>query len=191
MLCAGTSAFLVRGSMPPCRLRRNFWKFDYEVVHSEVYLNKYVVSIAPFSTRPACPGCSQNRPLSITYKLKHRKLLFFVFFNFSSIFPEGSADPICPYVRTPMALWSRLSVLLKTTQQSSSAAHSATDLFRWAYKIRAETANAPSPVITDRVCDRLSAFDDTTARATAPTIHCSRDRPSSYVATRKRVVRRY
>jgi len=65
-----------------------------------------------------------------------------------------------------MAMWSRLSVLLKTTQQSSSAAHSATDfvdLFRWAYKIRTETANAPSPVITDRVCDRLSAFDDTTA----------------------------
>jgi len=46
---------LVRGSMPPCRLkRRKFWKFDYEVVHAEVYLNKYVVSIAPFST-PACP----------------------------------------------------------------------------------------------------------------------------------------
>jgi len=32
---------LVRGSMPPCRLRRrNFWKFDYEIVHFEVYLNK-------------------------------------------------------------------------------------------------------------------------------------------------------
>jgi len=50
----------VRRSMPPCRLRRR--KFDYEMMHSEVYLNKYVVSIAPFST-PACPGCSQN----ITY----------------------------------------------------------------------------------------------------------------------------
>ena len=25
----------------------------------EVYLNKYVVSVAPFST-PACPDCSQN-----------------------------------------------------------------------------------------------------------------------------------
>ena len=24
-------------------------------------------------------------------------------FNFSSIFPGGSGDPICPYVRTPMA----------------------------------------------------------------------------------------
>jgi len=23
-------------------------------------------------------------------------------FNFSSIFPGGSADPICPYVRTPV-----------------------------------------------------------------------------------------
>ena len=53
---------LVGGSMSPCRLRRRkFWKFDYwyEIVHSEVYLNKYVVSIAPFST-PACPDCSQN-----------------------------------------------------------------------------------------------------------------------------------
>ena len=37
--------------MPPCRLRRRkFWKSDHEMVHSEVYLNKYVVSIAPFST---------------------------------------------------------------------------------------------------------------------------------------------
>ena len=26
----------------------------------------------------------------------------FSLFNFSSIFPWGSADPICPYVRTPM-----------------------------------------------------------------------------------------
>jgi len=26
----------------------------------------------------------------------------FLLFNFSSIFPGGSADPICPYVRTPM-----------------------------------------------------------------------------------------
>jgi len=34
-------------------------KFDYGMVHSEVYLNKCVVSIAPFST-PACPDCSQN-----------------------------------------------------------------------------------------------------------------------------------
>ena len=32
---------LVRGSMPPCRpRRRKFRKFDYEMVHSEVYLNK-------------------------------------------------------------------------------------------------------------------------------------------------------
>ena len=36
-----------------------------------------------------------------------RKLLFCMFslFNFSSIFPGGSADPICPYVRTHIALW--------------------------------------------------------------------------------------
>jgi len=44
---------LVRGSMPRCRLRRlKFLKFDYEMVHSEVYLNKYVVSIAPFTSPP-------------------------------------------------------------------------------------------------------------------------------------------
>jgi len=54
---SGTSAgFCLGGSMPPCLRRR---KFDYEMVHSEVYLNKYVVSIAPFIT-PACPECSQN-----------------------------------------------------------------------------------------------------------------------------------
>jgi len=59
-----TSAwFWLGASMPAYRLRRRkFWKFDYEMVHSEVgplYLNKYVVSIAPFST-PDCPDCSQN-----------------------------------------------------------------------------------------------------------------------------------
>ena len=44
--------------MPP-EAKKILGKFDYEMVHSEVYLNKYVVSIAPFST-PACPDCSQN-----------------------------------------------------------------------------------------------------------------------------------
>ena len=82
----GSAGFLLGGLMPLCRLRRRtFWKFDYEMVHSEVYLNKYVVSIAPFSTT--------------AFKI-FRKLLFCVcsLFNFSSIFPGGSADPICPYV---------------------------------------------------------------------------------------------
>ena len=55
--CTDVRRILVRVSMPPCRLRRR--KFDYEMVHSGVYLNKYVVSIAPFST-PAWPDCSQN-----------------------------------------------------------------------------------------------------------------------------------
>jgi len=52
------------------------------MVHSEVYLNKYVVSIAPFST-PACPDCSQN----ITDK--HG---MFSLFNFSSIFPGAGVS---------------------------------------------------------------------------------------------------
>ena len=57
-----SAGFWLGGSMPPCRLMlRKFRKFDYEMVHSEVglYLNKCVVSIAPFST-PAYPDCSQN-----------------------------------------------------------------------------------------------------------------------------------
>ena len=67
--------------MPPCRLRRRkFWKFDYKMVHSEVYLNKYVVSIAPFSHPTHSEIC----------------FLHVFAFNFSSIFPGGSADPICP-----------------------------------------------------------------------------------------------
>ena len=58
--CRNVRRILVRGSMPSCRLRRRkFRKFDYKMVHSEVYLNKYVVSKAPFST-PACPNCSEN-----------------------------------------------------------------------------------------------------------------------------------
>ena len=56
IMVTGTSAGFL-GSIPPCCLRRR--KFDYEMVHPEVYLNKYVVSIAPFSTL-ACPDCSRN-----------------------------------------------------------------------------------------------------------------------------------
>ena len=73
--------------MPPCRLRQNFGKFDCEMVHSVVYLNKYVVSIATFST-PACPDCS-------VFSCS-RLLIFHPFFQ------GGSVDPICPYVWTPM-----------------------------------------------------------------------------------------
>ena len=94
----GSKGFWLGGSMPPCRLRRRkFWKFDYEmeVVHSEVYLNKYVVSIAPFST-PACSGCSQNNLF--------RKLVFFACFRFLifySFFPEGQLTPFAPMCGRP------------------------------------------------------------------------------------------
>jgi len=47
----------VNAHFPP-EAKKFFLKFDYEMVHSEVYLNKYVVGIAPFST-PAGPDCSQ------------------------------------------------------------------------------------------------------------------------------------
>ena len=51
---------LVEGVIAPLPLEtKKILKIYYKMVHSEVYLNKYVVSIAPFST-PACPDCSQN-----------------------------------------------------------------------------------------------------------------------------------
>jgi len=40
---------VVRGSVPPCRLRRRkFWKFDYEMVHSEVLKNALVLHVFAF-----------------------------------------------------------------------------------------------------------------------------------------------
>jgi len=67
-------------SMPPCRLRRR--KFDYEMVHSEVYLDKYVVSIAPFSPPP------------------FRKLLFSACFRFLIFHPfsKGGGGQLTPFV---------------------------------------------------------------------------------------------
>ena len=55
------------------------------MVHSEVYLNKYVANIAPFS------------PLQ-----KTALLACFRFLIFRPFFHGGSAYPICPYVWTPM-----------------------------------------------------------------------------------------
>ena len=88
---------LVRGSMPPCRLRRRkFRKFDFEIVHSEVYLNKYVVCIAPFST-PACHDCSQKYNINI----ENCPVCMFPLFNFSSIFPGGQLTPFAPMCGRP------------------------------------------------------------------------------------------
>ena len=66
------------------------------MVHSEVYLNKYVVSIAPFST-PVCPDYSQKIQKTALFEC-FRFLIFHPFFQRRG----GSADPICPYVWTPM-----------------------------------------------------------------------------------------
>jgi len=61
-------------------------------------LSEYIYEIAPFYT-PACSDCSQN----ITSTEKTALFCMCSLFNFSSIFPGGgAADPICPYVRTPM-----------------------------------------------------------------------------------------
>lgn len=92
------------------------------------------------------------------------------------------------------ALWSKLNVLLKTTQQSSPVAHSATDFadfFRSKVgKIRAETAQAPSPSIIERHCQKLSVLEDVTADeivrliGKAPTKHCSLDPAPTWLIKR-------
>jgi len=72
------------------------------MVHSEVYLNKYVVSIAPFST-PECSQMSNNnnnnhqldqpvitRITSAPPAIQKTALFcMYSLFNFSSIFPGG------------------------------------------------------------------------------------------------------
>ena len=84
---------------PPCRLRRrNSWQFDYEMVHSEVYLNKYLVSIAPFST-PACPDCSQKYNISLN--IENCSFCMFSIFNFSFIFRGDQLTPFAPMCGCP------------------------------------------------------------------------------------------
>ena len=51
MTARNVRRILVRGINAPLPPEaKKMLKIDYEMVHTEVYLNKYVVSIAPFST---------------------------------------------------------------------------------------------------------------------------------------------
>jgi len=85
----------------------------------------------------------------------------------------------------PKALWSKVNVLLRTPQASTSTAHSADDFAEFfrskVDKIRQATAGAPPPVIADRSCISMSAFDVVTPDeitrivSKAPAKHCSLD----------------
>ena len=77
------------------------------MVHSEVYLNKYVVIIVLFST-PAYPDCCQN----IYINIENCSFLHIFALSFFIHFSQGSADPICPYVRTP----TKTPVSFRTTE---------------------------------------------------------------------------
>jgi len=112
----GARRILVRGSMPPCRLRRRtFWKFEEGYSRRMVMINNNNNNNHHQLDQPVITRITSPPPL-------FRKLLFCMFslFNFSSLFPGGTADPICPYVRTPCVLglrstrhrfsWSRSSV---------------------------------------------------------------------------------
>ena len=80
----------VNAPLPP--ERRKFWKFDYEMVYSEVYLNKYVVSIAPFST----PAFTPPQPVQKTALFCMFSLL--IFHPFSRV---GQLTPFAPMCGCP------------------------------------------------------------------------------------------
>ena len=61
------------------------------MVHSGVYLNKHVVSMAPFSTPAFTPTPIQKNAFCM-----------FSLFNFSFTFPKGQLTPFASSVRTPM-----------------------------------------------------------------------------------------
>jgi len=85
---------LLGGSMLPCRpRRRKCWKFGYEMVHSKVglYLNKYVVSIAPFSYPAFTP----------TPHSENWSFCMFSLFTLSCIFLGGQLTPFAPICGRP------------------------------------------------------------------------------------------
>jgi len=68
LLIKGVRRILVRGSMSPCHLRRRkCWKSDYEMVHSEVYLNKYeYIHFPGGQLTPFAPMCGPPMLLMLT-----------------------------------------------------------------------------------------------------------------------------
>ena len=83
------------------------------MVHTEVYLNKYVVCIAPFSTL-ACPDCSQYINISLS--------------NFSSIFPGGQLTAFAPMCGRPCFLrncnkYSTCTCMLEQSSQNLRGPH--------------------------------------------------------------------
>ena len=74
---------------------------DYEMVHSEVYLNLYVVSIALFS---CLPWLLSKYNINIIMSSEIQKTAIFCMFSLfylSSIFPGESADPFAPMCGRP------------------------------------------------------------------------------------------
>ena len=105
------------------------------MLHSKVYLNTYVVSIAPFSYLAFTPHPS----------LPFRKLVVFACFRFLIFHPfsRGSADPICPYVRTPMRVHSCFRHEVDTVSQSAEMRETEGERVYW---LSASVSHRPRPV---------------------------------------------
>jgi len=74
------------------------------MVHSELYLNKYVVSIAPFST-PAWPDCSKNIQKTVLFA----RFLLLIFHPFVQ---GGQLTPFAPMCGRP---WGKCPTFLDLT----------------------------------------------------------------------------
>lgn len=85
-------------------------------------------------------------------------------------------------------------MLLKTSESDVATSHTADDFATFfrskVNNIRRATANAPLPVIADRSCSQLSAFDDVSAEEVfkigtkAPTKHCYFDPAPTWLVKR-------
>jgi len=88
-------------------------------------------------------------------------------------------------------MWSKINVLLKTSASDVATSHTADDFARFfRSKVNNIRANAPLPVIADRSCSQLSAFDDVSAEEVfkivtkAPTKHCYLDLVPTWLVKR-------
>ena len=103
----GVRRILVRGSMPPCRLRRRkFWKFAEGYSRRRVMVNNnnnnnHHQLDQPFITRITSP-----HPYS-----ENCSFCMFTLFNFSSIFPGGQLTPFAPMCGRPCLKYRAMAIL--------------------------------------------------------------------------------
>ena len=94
----GVRRILVRGSMPPCPLRRRkFWKFEEGYSRRGVMINNNNNNNHHQLDQPVITRITSPLP-----PIQKTVLCMFSLFNFSSIFPGGDSWPHLPLCADPM-----------------------------------------------------------------------------------------